>query len=89
MLFRSELDASQTARIWVSPERARWQREEHRVAEELSDGAIVIERGYKGTDWLVREVLKEAGDAAVLDPPDAREAVRAAVERLHTPAAAG
>jgi proteasome accessory factor BC len=77
-----ELAEAQTARIWVSPERARWQREEHRVAEELTDGAIVIERGYKGTDWLVREVLKEAGDAAVLEPAEAREAVRAAVTRL-------
>src|SRR5262249_23226045 len=33
-------------------------------------------------DWLVREVLKEAGDAAVLEPQDAREAVRAAVRRI-------
>ena len=77
-----ELEASRTARIWVSPERARWEREEHRVAEELADGAIVIERGYKGADWLVREVLKEAGDAAILEPAEARDAVRAAVERL-------
>jgi proteasome accessory factor C len=83
-----ELEASRTARIWVSPERARWEREEHRVAEELEDGAIIIERGYKGTDWLVREILKEAGDAAVLEPADAREAVREAVERLRAPAAA-
>jgi proteasome accessory factor BC len=79
-----ELEASRTARIWVSPERARWEREEHRVAEELEDGAIVIERGYKGADWLVREVLKEAGDAAILEPAEARDAVRAAVERLRT-----
>jgi proteasome accessory factor C len=84
-----ELEEAQTARIWVSPERARWQREEHRVAEELADGAIIIERGYKGTDWLVREVLKEAGDAAVLEPSDAREAVRAAVTKLRDRSAAG
>jgi hypothetical protein len=31
-------------------------------------------------------VLAEAGDAAVLDPPDAREAVLAAVCRLRAPA---
>ena len=37
---------------------------------------------FKGTDWLVREVLAEAGDAAVLEPAEAREAVRAAVGRL-------
>jgi len=30
-------------------------------------------------------VLKEAGDAAVLEPADAREAVLAAAERLLTP----
>ena len=34
------------------------------------------------------EVLKEAGDAAVLEPADAREAVLAAAERLARPAAA-
>ncbi len=33
-------------------------------------------------DRLVREVLKEAGDAAVLEPQDARDAVRAAASRL-------
>ena len=36
----------------------------------------------RATDYLVKEVLKEAGDAAVLEPADAREAVRAAAERL-------
>jgi proteasome accessory factor C len=77
-----ELDASRRARIWVAPERARWEREEHRVAQELEDGAIIVERGFKGTVWLVREVLKEAGDAAILEPADARDAVREAVERL-------
>ena len=35
-----------------------------------------------GVDWLVREVLKEAGDAVVLEPEDAREAVRAAAATL-------
>jgi proteasome accessory factor C len=33
-------------------------------------------------EWLVREILREAGDAAVLEPEDAREAVRDAVARL-------
>ena len=64
------------ARVWISPERARWAREERRVAEELTDGSVIVELPFKGTDWLVREVLQEAGDAAVLEPADAREAVR-------------
>jgi proteasome accessory factor C len=81
-----EVEASRTARVWVSPERARWAREERRVAEELEDGAVVVELSFAGTDWLVREVLKEAGDAAVLEPADARDAVHAAVERLRVAA---
>jgi proteasome accessory factor BC len=77
-----EVEASRRARVWVSPERARWAREERTVVAELEDGAVVVELSFAGTDWLVREVLKEAGDAAVLDPPEAREAVLAAAERL-------
>jgi proteasome accessory factor C len=77
-----EVEASRVARVWISPDRARWSREQRRVAEELVDGSVIVELPYKGTDWLVREVLAEAGDAAVLSPPEAREAVRAAVDRL-------
>jgi len=77
-----EVPASRVARVWISPERARWAREERTVVEELTDGAVIVELSYAGTDWLVREVLKEAGDAAVLEPADAREAVRAALARL-------
>jgi proteasome accessory factor BC len=77
-----EVPASRVARVWVAPERARWVREERRVAEELEDGAVVVEFRYAGDDFLVREVLGEAGDAVVLDPPEAREAVRDAVARL-------
>ena len=81
-LRTGEVQASRTARVWVSPERARWAREARRVVEERSDGAVVVELSFAGVDWLVREVLKEAGDAAVLEPEDAREAVRGAVDRL-------
>jgi proteasome accessory factor C len=76
------VEASRVARVWISPERARWSREQRRVAQDLADGSVIVELPYKGTDWLVREVLAEAGDAAVLSPPEAREAVRAAVDRL-------
>jgi proteasome accessory factor BC len=89
-LRTGEVESSRSARLWIAPERARWAREQRRVSEELADGAIVVELSYAGTDWLVREVLKEAGDAAVLEPEDARAAVLAAVRRLQAahPAAA-
>ncbi len=81
-LRTGEVEASRTARVWVSPERARWAREARRVVEERSDGSVIVELSFAGVEWLVREVLKEAGDAAVLEPADAREAVLAAVARL-------
>ena len=77
-----EVPASRRAQVWVSPERARWAREERGVVAELSDRAVVVELGFAGVDWLVRETLKEAGDAVVLEPVDAREAVRAAAEAI-------
>jgi proteasome accessory factor C len=33
----------------MSPERARWARETRTVAEELKDGALVVELPYAGT----------------------------------------
>ena len=74
--------ASRLARVWVSPERARWERERRSVVRELADGAVVVELPFAGTQWLVREVLKEAGDAAVLEPEDARNAALEAAQRL-------
>ncbi|HEY5316809.1 MAG TPA: WYL domain-containing protein, partial [Solirubrobacteraceae bacterium] len=82
-----EVPASRRARVWISADRARWAREERRVAQELEDGAVVVELGFAGVDWLVREVLKEAGDAVVLEPAEAREAVRHAAERIGAGAA--
>jgi predicted DNA-binding transcriptional regulator YafY len=78
-----EVSSSRRARVWISPERARWARESRRVLRESADGSVVVELGFAGVQWLVREVLKEAGDAAVLEPQDAREAVLAATARLH------
>jgi proteasome accessory factor BC len=77
-----EVPASRIARVWVSPARARWAREARRVVQERSDGSVVVELGFAGVDWLVREILKEAGDAVVLEPQDAREAVHAIAARL-------
>jgi predicted DNA-binding transcriptional regulator YafY len=70
-----EVPTAQVARVWVSPERARWLREERTVVEELADGAVVVELPYAGTSWLVREILRGAGDLVVLEPEEARRAI--------------
>jgi predicted DNA-binding transcriptional regulator YafY len=82
-----KVEGSRVAHVWISPEQARWAREERTVLAELEGGAVIVEWAYKGTAYLVREVLKEAGDAAVLEPADARGAVLAAAEGLLAPSA--
>jgi proteasome accessory factor C len=79
-----EVPASRRAQVWVSPERARWAREERGAIAELEDGSVIVELGFAGVDWLVRETLKEAGDAVVLGPEDARAAVRDAAQAIAT-----
>ena len=58
------------------------------LTAELEDGAVVVERGFASLRYLVRDVLKEAGDAVVLQPGDARDAVRAAAEGIQAGAEA-
>jgi predicted DNA-binding transcriptional regulator YafY len=84
-----EVPSSSRARIWISPLRARWAREERTVVGELEDGAVIVDLGFAGIDWLVREVLKEAGDAVVLEPAEAREAVRVTAESIRAEIAPG
>jgi proteasome accessory factor C len=81
-LATGEVPSSSTARIWISPERARWAREDRRVVEELKDGAVIVERTYASHEWLAREILKEGGDAVVLEPEEARRAVLEAADAL-------
>ncbi|MGZ5313635.1 MAG: helix-turn-helix transcriptional regulator [Solirubrobacterales bacterium] len=75
-LIDGEVPAASVARVWVSPERARWLAEERTVVEELTDGAVIVELPYAGTEWLLREVLGGAGELVVLEPAEAREAIR-------------
>jgi predicted DNA-binding transcriptional regulator YafY len=77
-----ELPGSRRALLLISPQRARWAREERPVRAELPDGSVIVELAFAGVDWLVREVLKEAGDATVLAPADTRAAVRRAAEAI-------
>jgi proteasome accessory factor C len=76
------IGGSRTARVKISEQQARWVREQRTVLSELETGEIVAEFTFKGLDHLVRDVLKEAGDAVVVEPADARDAVLAAAERL-------
>src|ERR687892_772125 len=78
-LVHGEVTSAGVARVWVSPDRARWLREERTVVEELADEAVVVELPYGSADWLVREILKGVGDLVVLEPDDARGAGREAV----------
>jgi proteasome accessory factor C len=50
------------------------------VIEELADGAVVIEVPYGSTDWLLREILKGAGELVVLEPEAARETIARELE---------
>src|SRR3954470_21052456 len=77
-----EVESSNVARVWISPDRARWERENRRVVSDLRDGAVIVELPYAGEKYLTREILKEAGDAVVLEPDGARRAVLEAAEAL-------
>ena len=79
------VEGSRVAHVWISPEQARWAREKRTVVAELERRRGGRRVPFKGIDYLVKEILKEAGDAAVLEPADAREAVLAAAERLLAP----
>lgn len=78
------LATATVAKIWISPERAPRAREEYEPSLELKDGAILIDLPYGGLDWLVAEIFKFGADAVVLEPAEARDAVRDAARALAT-----
>ena len=69
-----ELRDARAARIWYSPEVARW-RLERGGARALVDGAALEEAPVGSADWLVGEILSYRGEAVVLAPADLRERV--------------
>jgi proteasome accessory factor BC len=69
------MEEAESARVWVSPDRARWKAEESQVVEQLADGAVVIDLPYKSIEFLEREIARGAGDLVVLEPEDAREKI--------------
>ena len=54
--------------------------------QELADGSVIVELTFKGTDFLVRDVLAEAGDAAVLEPAGRARGRARRRARLRSPA---
>jgi predicted DNA-binding transcriptional regulator YafY len=77
---RSELHHATTARIWYSPEVARWEVE--KGARPLVDGAALSERAVGSSDWLVGEVLSFRGEAVVIEPVELRALVAVRAREL-------
>jgi predicted DNA-binding transcriptional regulator YafY len=69
----SELQRATTARIWYSPNVARWEVE--KGARPLVDGAALAEKAVGSADWLVGEVVSYRGEAIVLEPQELRARV--------------
>ena len=68
------------ARLWHSPVVARWKVE--RGARLLTDKAALSELPFKTEEWLLSEVLADAGETVVLEPPGVRAAVAARAKEL-------
>ncbi|HEU5363369.1 MAG TPA: WYL domain-containing protein [Gaiellaceae bacterium] len=69
----SELHTATTARIWYSPDVARWEIE--KGARPLVDGAAISDKSVGSADWLVGEVVSYRGEAIVLEPQELRARV--------------
>jgi proteasome accessory factor BC len=68
-----EFRDARPARIWYSPEIARWELE--KGARRLADGSAVAERPVGSPEWLVGEILSYRGEAVVLEPPELRRQI--------------
>ena len=68
-----EFRDARPARIWYSPEIARWELE--KGARSLADGSAVAERPVGSPEWLVGEILSYRGEAVVLEPPELRREI--------------
>ena len=69
----AEMHGATSARIWYSPEVARWEVEKGAVP--LVDGAAIGIRNVGSVEWLVGEVLSFRGEATLLEPHDLRARV--------------
>ena len=76
----AELQSTTRARIWYSPEVARWEVEKGAIP--LVDGAAVSERAVGSPEWLIGEVLSFRGEAMILEPAELRARVAARAKEL-------
>jgi proteasome accessory factor BC len=70
------------ARIWFTPERARWELEGRPGAQPARGGAAVADVTYGSREWLVSEILRYRGQAEVIEPDVVRTQVRRSAEQL-------
>jgi proteasome accessory factor BC len=68
------------ARVWFSPEGARWRVE--RGAQPLADGSALEKMRVGSPEWLVGEILSFRGEAVVLEPADLRARVAKRARQL-------
>jgi proteasome accessory factor BC len=78
----SEFHDATTARIWYSPNVARWEVE--KGARPLVDGAALADKSVGSAEWLVGEVVSYRGEAIVLEPPELRARVAQRARELAT-----
>jgi len=78
---RGDLRDARPARVWYSPEIARW-RMERGDAWMLKDGAALSEAPVGSPDWLVGEIFSYRGEAVVLEPKDLRSGIAARAREL-------
>ena len=76
------LSEPRLARLWHSPVVARWKTE--RGGRLLTDKAAVSELPFKTDEWLLSEILADAGETIVLEPADMRASVAARARALQT-----
>jgi proteasome accessory factor BC len=77
----TRLRDARRARIWYSPEVARWQVERD-AAVPLVDGAALAETPVGSPEWLTGEVFSHLGEAVVLEPRDLRQGIAARAREL-------
>jgi hypothetical protein len=74
------LHEQRIARLWHSPVVARWKLE--RGGRALTDKSALSDVLFKTDEWLLSEVLADAGETVVLEPADMRASVAARAKEL-------